>query len=123
LSRALRAVAQGNPTEEQVQLVSTVPRYNAQLRTTCVATILEGGHAANALPQSARATVNCRLPARREARVRPGELQRVAGDKVKVTQARSFFNPSEPSDPEAPVMKTIRRVSESMWPACPWSRS
>ena len=37
------------------------PVYNAQLRTTCVATMLEGGHAFNALPQSARATVNCRI--------------------------------------------------------------
>jgi hypothetical protein len=37
------------------------PEYNAVMRTTCVATLLEAGHAENALPQSARATVNCRV--------------------------------------------------------------
>src|SRR3979409_2154337 len=37
------------------------PDYNAQIRTTCVATLLEAGHAENALPQTARATANCRI--------------------------------------------------------------
>jgi acetylornithine deacetylase/succinyl-diaminopimelate desuccinylase-like protein len=116
MSKALAAVARGEASEEQVRLVSTVPRYNAQLRTTCVATMLEGGHAANALPQKARATVNCRLlPGERPDFVL-GELRRVAGERVKVIETRSFFNPSEPSDPDSPVMKTIRQVSESMWP-------
>lgn len=116
MSRALAAVAAGNPTEEQVRIVSAVPRYNAQLRTTCVATMLEGGHAANALPQRARATVNCRLLPGEKPEFVLEELRRVAGDRVKVTETRSFFNPSEPSDPDSPVMKTIRRVSETMWP-------
>ena len=44
-----------------VERLSKTVRYNAQMRTTCVATMLEGGHAANALPQTARATVNCRI--------------------------------------------------------------
>jgi acetylornithine deacetylase/succinyl-diaminopimelate desuccinylase-like protein len=119
MSAALGAIAAGNPTEEQVQLVSTVPRYNAQLRTTCVATLLQGGHAANALPQSAKATVNCRLlPGEKEDFVR-AELQRVAGDRVKVSEPRGSFAPSDPADIGSPVMKTIARVSESMWPGVP----
>ena len=119
MSAAMAAIAAGNPTEAQIQLVSTVPRYNAQLRTTCVATMLQGGHAANALPQVARATVNCRLlPGEKEEFVR-AELQRVAGDRVRVSEGRGSFAPSEPADIESPVMKTIARVSESMWPGVP----
>ena len=116
MSKALAAVARGDASEEQVRLVSTVPRYNAQLRTTCVATMLEGGHAANALPQKARATVTCRLLPGEKPEFVQEELQRVAGERVKVIATRSFFNPSDPSDPDSPVMKTIREVSESMWP-------
>ena len=43
------------------RLSAMLPYYNAQMRTTCVATLLEGGHATNALPQLARANVNCRI--------------------------------------------------------------
>jgi acetylornithine deacetylase/succinyl-diaminopimelate desuccinylase-like protein len=119
MSEAMAAIAAGNATEEQIQLVSTVPRYNAQLRTTCVATLLQAGHAANALPQSARATVNCRLlPGEKEEFVR-AELQRVAGERVSVSHGRGSFAPSDPADIDSPVMKAIARISEQMWPGVP----
>src|ERR1700730_18228717 len=57
----LRAVAQQPATPAAVARLSAIPYYNALLRTTCVATMLSGGHAVNALPQTARATVNCRI--------------------------------------------------------------
>jgi acetylornithine deacetylase/succinyl-diaminopimelate desuccinylase-like protein len=119
MSAALAAVAAGNPTESQIQLVSTVSRYNAQLRSTCVATLLQGGHAANALPQTARATVNCRLLPGEKADFVQAELQKVAGDRVKVTAFPSSFGASDPADINSPVMKTIQRASESMWPGVP----
>src|SRR6266850_4136048 len=57
-----RAVANGNRDPAVVARVAAVgPVFNSRLRTTCVATRLEGGHADNALPQTARATVNCRV--------------------------------------------------------------
>jgi len=118
MSEALGAVARGNPTPEQIQRVSTVPRYNAQLRTTCVATRLEGGHADNALPQRAKATVNCRLLPGEDPKFVLSELQRVAGDRVRV-KPHFDASPSQPSDPQSPVMKTIQRVSESLWPGVP----
>lgn len=118
MSQAMAAIAAGNPTEAQVQLVSSVPRYNAQLRTTCVATMLQGGHASNALPQEARATVNCRLLPGENRDFVQAELQRVAGERVKVVRGWGF-DPSEASDPESPVMRTIRSVSETMWPGVP----
>ncbi len=53
-------------------------------RTTCVATMLTGGHADNALPQSATATVNCRIfPGTSVAEVRDS-LQQVVGDRIEV---------------------------------------
>ncbi len=118
LGDAIAALGAGTATETQIEQVSNVPRYNAQLRTTCVATRLEGGHADNALPQRARATVNCRLMPREDPEFVRAELQRVAGDRVTV-KARGGVTVSDPSDPESPVMRTIQRVSESMWPGTP----
>jgi acetylornithine deacetylase/succinyl-diaminopimelate desuccinylase-like protein len=57
----LRAAAKEPPNAAAVARLSAIPYYNALLRTTCVATMLTGGHAQNALPQMARANVNCRI--------------------------------------------------------------
>ena len=62
VAAAMRAVARPTPDPQAVsRLADASPYYNALMRTTCVATMLEGGHAPNALPQTAKATVNCRL--------------------------------------------------------------
>ena len=115
LSKAMAAVAAGRATEEDLRIISRVPRYNSQLRTTCVATKVEGGHADNALPQRAKATVNCRLLPGEDSEFVGSELQRVAGDKVTVTP-RGNVRKSDPSDPESPWMKTIMRISAETWP-------
>ncbi len=57
----LRSALSENPDPAALARLSANPGYNAQLHTTCVATMLEGGHAYNALPQLARAIVNCRI--------------------------------------------------------------
>jgi acetylornithine deacetylase/succinyl-diaminopimelate desuccinylase-like protein len=115
LARSLRAIAAGNPSEEDLRRASGNPRYNAQLRTTCVATRLEAGHADNALPQKAKATVNCRLlPGDGEEMVRAG-LQRAAGDRVRV-RAKGTLRASEATDPGSPVMAAIAREAQSTWP-------
>jgi acetylornithine deacetylase/succinyl-diaminopimelate desuccinylase-like protein len=95
-----------------------VPRYNAQLRTTCVATRLEAGHADNALPQSAKAVVNCRLLPGDKPEMVAAELARVAGPRITVRPTNPVTM-SEASDPESPPMKAIQRVSESLWPGTP----
>jgi acetylornithine deacetylase/succinyl-diaminopimelate desuccinylase-like protein len=81
-----RAVAKQPPDAKAVARLSTIPYYNALLRTTCVATMLSGGHAPNALPQTARANVNCRIfPGEDPEQVR-ATLQRVTADtKVTIT--------------------------------------
>ena len=57
----MRAIITPNPDPEAVKRLSAIPRFNSQMRTTCVATMLQGGHAPNALPQLAKANVNCRI--------------------------------------------------------------
>jgi acetylornithine deacetylase/succinyl-diaminopimelate desuccinylase-like protein len=86
----LRAAAKEPPDKAAVARLSRTPYYNALLRTTCVATMLTGGHAPNALPQMARANVNCRIfPGEDPADVRK-TLERVVADpKVTITAVES----------------------------------
>jgi acetylornithine deacetylase/succinyl-diaminopimelate desuccinylase-like protein len=82
----LRAAAKSPPDKAAVARLSQTPYYNALLRTTCVATMLTGGHAPNALPQMARANVNCRIfPGEDPGEIRK-TLERVVAD-PKVTVA------------------------------------
>ncbi|HKN24359.1 MAG TPA: M20/M25/M40 family metallo-hydrolase [Candidatus Acidoferrum sp.] len=86
LAADLRGTAQQPPNPSSIQHLSAIPYYNALLRTTCVATMLAGGHAPNALPQSARATVNCRIfPGEDPEEVRKTLERIVADPHVKVT--------------------------------------
>ena len=91
---ALLAVAEHKETAADLRLISTVPEFNAQLRTTCVATRLEGGHADNALPQTARATINCRvLPGEDPEGVRTSLVNAINDPAVEV----SWIDKAKPS--------------------------
>src|SRR5215470_4563484 len=61
IADAIKALLAGSTDAQVLAPLTARPDYNAQMRTTCVATLLEAGHAENALPQTARATVNCRV--------------------------------------------------------------
>ena len=98
--------------------LSRDPSFNALFRTTCVATLLNGGHADNALPQSARATVNCRMlpndpPAEVEA-----AMKRVVGDGVGVSITYAPV-PSEPSPLRAALMSLLDRLAGQYFPGAP----
>lgn len=104
------------PDEEAVAYFSEIPAYNARLRTTCVATRLEAGHADNALPQRASATVNCRiLPGVDPASVEATLNQVVADAGVKISPVAEP-KPSPPSPLTEEVMAPIQEITESMWP-------
>ncbi len=118
LAEAIEAISANRATDAQVRLVAEVPRYNAQLRTTCVATMLEGGHAENALPQRAKAVVNCRLLPGEDPAFVLESLRAAAGPKVTVNP-RGTANASEATDAQSPVMDAIGRVSETFWPGTP----
>lgn len=114
-AEALRAVVDGTPTEAQLTALSADPSFNAQLRATCVATLLEGGHAENALPQRAKVTVNCRLLPGEDPELVKAELERAAGPRVRVSAKRKV-RPSPESDPTSPAMKVIEREARATWP-------
>jgi acetylornithine deacetylase/succinyl-diaminopimelate desuccinylase-like protein len=85
---AMRAIV-ANPADSAASAwLSKDPRYNSMLRTTCVATMLSGGHATNALPQTATATINCRmLPNVPPSDVRDGIVRAIADQGIEVSAA------------------------------------
>lgn len=104
------------PAAEAVEYFSAIPAYNARLRTTCVATRLEAGHADNALPQRANATVNCRiLPGIDPASVQATLAEVVNDERVKITPVNEP-TPSPPSPLSEEVMAPIQEITEAMWP-------
>src|SRR5690606_12832098 len=93
-----------------------LPAYNSRLRTTCVATMLEAGHAYNALPQRARAVVNCRIfPGEAPEAVRRTLEELIADPQVVIT-AINRATPSAPSPLTAAVIDPIERITREMWP-------
>jgi len=93
--------------------------YNAQLRTTCVATLLQGGHAENALPQMAQATVNCRmLPGTATADV-DATIRRVIDDTSVAVVSLRPPTPSPPSALPPAVEREVQQVVTSLWGALP----
>jgi acetylornithine deacetylase/succinyl-diaminopimelate desuccinylase-like protein len=115
----MKAVAGATPDAAAVARLAEQPYYNALMRTTCVATMLEGGHAENALPQLARATVNCRiLPGEDPSEVLRTLTRVVADDAVKIAPIAEA-KPSPPSPLTPDVMEPIERLTEQMWSGVP----
>lgn len=86
LGNAMREWLKDPANGKAADVIEADPGEVGLTRTRCVATMLTGGHAPNALPQLARATVNCRiLPGVSPDAIRD-ELQKIAGDKVEVTR-------------------------------------
>jgi acetylornithine deacetylase/succinyl-diaminopimelate desuccinylase-like protein len=112
----LKAVSSERPDSAAVQRLGRVPMYNSSMRTTCVATMLKAGHAENALPQRAQATVQCRLLPDESPEQTRATLVRVVGDSlVKVTlSAPADLSPASPPSPE--VMAAVETVTTAMWP-------
>ena len=126
----LRGVLQTPPDPQALQQISEDPVYNAIVRTTCVATRLYGGHANNALPQTARANVNCRiLPGHSPEEVRQELVQVVADPTVKVryynflTEQFDEIGPNvrgyAPPPLRPDVLKPLEKVAAKMWPGAP----
>src|SRR3954468_965935 len=115
----MKAILKTPPDPQALKRLSAAPFYNALLRTTAVATMLEGGHAENALPQMARATVNCRLLPDESAEEVVRTLRRVlADDRISVTPIRAP-RPSPPSPLTPEIMRSIELAKERVWPNLP----
>jgi len=122
----IRGILKMPPDPQAVERLSSQPPDNSVMRTNCVATRLEGGHANNALPQRAQANVNCRiLPGHSPEEVRQQLIQVIADPEVtvryvadngkvydKATDRKGF--PPPPLNPE--VLKPLDAVVAAMWP-------
>jgi acetylornithine deacetylase/succinyl-diaminopimelate desuccinylase-like protein len=114
----MRAVAAVPPDQAAAARFSRSPVYNAQLRTTCVVTTVDAGHANNALPQLARAVVNCRiLPGLPGADVE-AVIRKLAGEKVKVTVIEPPIS-SPPSTLTPALLSRLETLVARHWPKIP----
>jgi len=113
----MRTVLSDRPDPAAMSFVRLAanPVYNAQLRTTCVATMLEGGHAVNALPQLASAKVNCRIMPGEPVEVKATLEQVLADDQITVTQLDQPVL-SLPSALHEEIMGSIEKLSHEFWP-------
>jgi acetylornithine deacetylase/succinyl-diaminopimelate desuccinylase-like protein len=116
---AMTALAKNPQDAAALTTLENDPSYNALLRTTCVATQLEAGHAANALPQRATATLSCRIMQGTTPEQVQATLEKAVGDpavKVAIMRRREGSKPPELTDE---VMKPVRRIAAKLWPGVP----
>jgi acetylornithine deacetylase/succinyl-diaminopimelate desuccinylase-like protein len=121
LAVAMRGILQPTPDPASLARLRAIPSYNARLRTTCVATELVAGHAENALPQRALATVNCRiLPDESADGVESALRKQIADDKVVLRRLKDSHSIASPPSPLTPgVLGAIERTSQELWPGVP----
>jgi len=122
----MKAILNNPPDAAAIARLSKDPTYNSMMRTTCVATMLSGGHAYNALPQRAEANVNCRIfPGHSQEEIRLALARLIddpkvtiryrtdAGDLMEHGSDRAAMKPP-PTRPD--VMKALESVSAQLWP-------
>lgn len=128
-SADMQAILKTPPDEGAIARLSADPFENAEVRTTCVATRLDAGHANNALPQTALANVNCRiLPGHSREETRqalihifddPKVLVRYVNNKGEVLDRAPDQQALPPVVLRPDVMKPLDRTAETMWPGVP----
>jgi len=118
-SADMQAILQNPPDAAALARLSDSPRFNALMRTTCVATMLDAGHATNALPQRARAVVNCRvLPGEAVDEVQKTLARVFANDRISITpDGAAVLSPPPPLTQE--IMGPVNEISASLWPGVP----
>jgi len=119
LAADMKGVIQNPPDPEAVARMTARPRFVGMIRTTCVATMLDGGHAANALPQRAGAIVNCRVvPGEPVEEVTRTLVRVLADDKIHVSPiGKPVLSPAPPLNPE--IVRAANDTTTAMWPGVP----
>jgi acetylornithine deacetylase/succinyl-diaminopimelate desuccinylase-like protein len=121
IANAMNSLVRDPNNAQSIALVSAKdPSWNAMLRTTCVATMLDGGHATNALPQRAGANVNCRIfPGVEQEAVRL-QLEQIAADAAVKVTTLEIRGPSSPPPPLTPaIMGPMEKLMRQFWPGVP----
>jgi acetylornithine deacetylase/succinyl-diaminopimelate desuccinylase-like protein len=121
VAAAMRSFLKDPSDTASLALVSSKdPTWNATLRTTCVATLLDAGHATNALPQRARANINCRIfPGESQEAVRH-KLEELTADPQVTVETLETRGPSSPPPPlTRQIMAPIEKLTAQFWPGLP----
>jgi acetylornithine deacetylase/succinyl-diaminopimelate desuccinylase-like protein len=116
VSADLAAVAKGDAAAMTRVAAASTP-WNATLRTTCVATQLEGGHAINALPQLAAANVNCRVLPEDSVGYVTAALKRVLADTAVVLSVIGTPRSGPPSPMRDDLMSATKAATSALWPS------
>ena len=119
IAAAMRTMVRNPGDEAAAAIVATTPRYNSTMRTTCVATMLRGGHAPNALPQLASANVNCRILPNTSAAAVRDTLIRVLGDTAIKVAAAPDLPATAPSPLLPEVFNAVERLTRQMFGSIP----
>ncbi|HEY3703527.1 MAG TPA: M20/M25/M40 family metallo-hydrolase [Terracidiphilus sp.] len=125
----IRSILAATPDVQAAARLSAEPSFNSNFRTTCVATRLSGGHANNALPQTAQANVNCRIfPGHSPEEIRQQLMQLFADSKLSVKYVSDGGVVSDvaperkaivPIAPIPEVMEPLTRITQELWPGVP----
>jgi acetylornithine deacetylase/succinyl-diaminopimelate desuccinylase-like protein len=120
LAAAMRALSTNPADTAAARIISTDPRYASMLRTTCVATMLNGGHAPNALPQFVSANVNCRIAPTSKASAVKAVLQRVIADStVQISGDRADRMDGAPAPINATLLQATTALTKQMFNGVP----
>jgi acetylornithine deacetylase/succinyl-diaminopimelate desuccinylase-like protein len=115
----MKALLAAKPDPAAIERLSAKPPFNAQIRTTCVPTRLEGGHADNALPQLARAMINCRIvPGQSVEDVGATLAKAIADPKIVITPVQRDTG-SDPSPINKELFAAVEKLSQKFWPGIP----
>ena len=122
---AAMAALVSNPADETARAALVAdPTWNAILHTTCVPTLLGGGHATNALPQRATANVNCRIfPGTTPAQVQQVLAQVIGDPQVKITIPETRSDPAPPPPLDPKVLGPAEKLAARMFPGVPQVRT
>ena len=110
-------LGESSDTAAADRLWSVNPGWNSMLRTTCVATMVDAGHAPNALPQRANANVNCRILPGVPVEAVKNTLSHLIGNDKLVIEETGAVEPtaSVPHLTDA-IMDPVRRIADTIWP-------
>ena len=111
-----RALLESPIPQDSLDRLSAEAAINAQLRTTAVATLLDGGHAPNALPQTAVANVNVRMLPGSDPQEVLETLIAVVDNPELLVEYRGGGSLTDPSPLSEEIMAAVETVTEAMWP-------
>lgn len=118
---AMRAMVANPNDAAAAAILARDPGRNSMMRTTCVATMVEAGHAPNALPQRAKANVNCRILPGNDPKVIRDQLEAIVADPAITVALAAEPDPVSPPPPlTGRIMDPASKVAAKIWPGVPF---